>query len=304
MALEEFNVGQRVRHLTQTEWGLGVIKANDGNKVEILFEDGIERKLILSFANLVAVKGSEGESDTLDRLLLKKKIRTVSRTKKTRPPRYTFSHLREKFLAYFSKGFYDKKYFEQERDYKLAARTILDERLNQKLLRDLIKTEQYEEICLSAKRTLTATNLAFTNEVINFSECLKSADAQRQFSDSLNYHLYGDATIEERFEAFSNCLLDIGAPKWTIATYFLYLLDPKKYMFMKPEVTKLTADSCGFLLNYRPQLNILTYKGLGDFAEYLTNDLLRDLRPRDYIDIQSFIWCSVRIADGKYGNKE
>ena len=61
-------------------------------------------------------------------------------------------------------------------------------------------------------------------------------------------------------------------------------------MFIKPSVTQKVAEMSAFEINYRPELNWLTYKSVLDFAHYLRH-ALADLKPRDMIDVQSFIWC-------------
>jgi len=60
-------------------------------------------------------------------------------------------------------------------------------------------------------------------------------------------------------------------------------------MFLKPEVTQDCAARLIFELNYRPQLNWLTYAKLLEMSRYLLQ-VLRPLGARDFIDIQSFIW--------------
>jgi hypothetical protein len=60
---------------------------------------------------------------------------------------------------------------------------------------------------------------------------------------------------------------------------------------MKPRVTRAIAELCDFELNYKPEPNWLTYKSLLEFAAML-KELLKDLEPRDYIDVQSFIWST------------
>lgn len=96
--------------------------------------------------------------------------------------------------------------------------------------------------------------------------------------------------MEVRFNEFADCLLDLGANKWTIATYHLFIADPDNQMFLKPVVTQDAADVCAFELNYRPDPNWLTYRSLLQFSKYLMSNLA-DLKPKDMIDIQSFIWC-------------
>lgn len=62
-------------------------------------------------------------------------------------------------------------------------------------------------------------------------------------------------------------------------------------MFLKPEVTKDYAARVGHPLAsvYEARLDFAVYSSLLDLASR-TSDELSDLRPRDRIDIQSFIW--------------
>ena len=62
-------------------------------------------------------------------------------------------------------------------------------------------------------------------------------------------------------------------------------------MFLKPEVTKDFAARVGhrFASDYTPRLEIGVYDSLLDLAAKTSNELA-SLRPRDRIDVQSFIW--------------
>jgi O-acetyl-ADP-ribose deacetylase (regulator of RNase III) len=50
--------------------------------------------------------------------------------------------------------------------------------------------------------------------------------------------------------------------KWTIATVFPFLAHSQTHIFLKPEVTQAAAKRRGFSLNYKPELNWLTYSCL------------------------------------------
>jgi hypothetical protein len=76
---------------------------------------------------------------------------------------------------------------------------------------------------------------------------------------------------------------------WPLQTVFGFIAKPKEHIFLKPVVTKTAAELYGFDFNYRSQPNWETYKSLLDFAKLIRKDLA-DLRPRDQMDIQSFIW--------------
>src|SRR5688572_28951354 len=76
---------------------------------------------------------------------------------------------------------------------------------------------------------------------------------------------------------------------WPIATVFGFIAQPKAHFFLKPMVTRRAAKEYGFPFEYRPRPNPDTYDTLLAFARTVSNDL-RDTRPRDMIDIQSFLW--------------
>ena len=69
-------------------------------------------------------------------------------------------------------------------------------------------------------------------------------------------------------------------------------------MFLKPEATKDFAARVGhrFASDYTPRLNIAVYDSLLDLAERTTREL-SDLKPRDRIDVQSFIWAVGNYRD-------
>jgi hypothetical protein len=58
---------------------------------------------------------------------------------------------------------------------------------------------------------------------------------------------------------------------------------------LKPKVTRLAAEKYGYELEYQSRPNGKTYAGMLHFAARVRHDL-RDLRPRDMIDVQSFLW--------------
>ncbi len=57
---------------------------------------------------------------------------------------------------------------------------------------------------------------------------------------------------------------DIGAAKWTVATYFLFLAFPDSRIFVKPEVTKHAARVLGIDIAYEP--DPLTHKELPTYS--------------------------------------
>ena len=70
---------------------------------------------------------------------------------------------------------------------------------------------------------------------------------------------------------------------------FGFIAKPRVHIFLKPTVTRAAAAAYGFGFNYQSRPGWDTYRSLLDFAARIRDDI-QDLRPRDMIDIQSFIW--------------
>ena len=76
---------------------------------------------------------------------------------------------------------------------------------------------------------------------------------------------------------------------WPLLTVWGFIAQPEKHFFLKPNVTRRAAEAYGFEFEYESKPNWETYSNLLQFAERVRRDL-RDLRPWDLIDLQSFLW--------------
>ena len=76
---------------------------------------------------------------------------------------------------------------------------------------------------------------------------------------------------------------------WPLVTVFGFLAQPGTHFFLKPNVTKIAAAKYGYPLAYESRPSWRIYEGVLEFAATVRRDL-RDLRPRDMIDLQSFMW--------------
>ena len=105
---------------------------------------------------------------------------------------------------------------------------------------------------------------------------------------------YGPGSLQTKFSRW--CEVVAALPRkqsrvltWPLATVFGFIAQPETHIFLKPTVTRLAAREYGFDFRYRSGPSWETYSSLLEFADEIGHDL-RDLRPRDLIDIQSFIW--------------
>ena len=76
---------------------------------------------------------------------------------------------------------------------------------------------------------------------------------------------------------------------WPVATVFGFIAQPARHIFLKPNVTRIAATRYGVEWHYVSRPAWPTYRDLLRLAWRVRDDL-RDLRPRDLIDIQSFLW--------------
>ena len=206
------------------------------------------------------------------------------------------SRARRKFLRYFPEGFSDETYFASERGYKWEAHLRWEEALNQTEYQALLAAGRYGEVASRAVRVEQGApySFVFSFEKMALRDAVKSAAGARAFATGLYDFLHGGNSLPERFEAWVETVA--GLPRrqtrvltWPLVTVFGFLAQPSLHLFVKPTVTRAAAEAYGYPLPYQSRPSWTTYGSLLEFARTLKRDL-RDLRPRDMIDIQSFLW--------------
>jgi hypothetical protein len=208
----------------------------------------------------------------------------------------------ELFTRRFPGGFDGTDYAQVERDPKLKARELLQRSLGRETLAGLIAGGQFGEIVERAFALIGATTLVDRFEGIALRKGLKEDAALKPFAEALNEVLYGTGARQARFEQFVRCLEGLHSAKWPVATYFQYLADPEQEMFLKPNPTKAFAAACETELNYAAHPNWKTYESLLALSVKLRDALAQaGLRPRDMIDVQSFMTTAYKLSMGTYG---
>lgn len=200
----------------------------------------------------------------------------------------------KKFLRYFSNGFIDEKYIAWERQYKIDAHRQFQERLNRASYKKLLASKAYETIAQAAIQTEAKTNLLFSFEKIAVRDAVKSAEGSEMFATGLYEWLHGNGLVQRRFEKFVNVVSHLPRKQtrvltWPLVTVFGFIAEPDKHIFLKPKVTRAAAEKYRFDLDYITPPNWDTYESLLSFADQIRRDT-KQLGPKDYIDMQSFIW--------------
>lgn len=201
---------------------------------------------------------------------------------------------RRKFLKFFPKGFYDQKYIDWERGYKWEAHERWMETLDRETHRGLIADGEYSEVARRAVTIESRTNLLFSFEKMALRDAVKTSVGAKAFAEGLYAFLYGRGAAQNKFERWCDAVANLPRRQtrvltWPLVTVFGFLAQPEEHFFLKPMVTRAAAREYGFDCRYESRPNWDTYSNLLDFARTVSDDL-SDMRPRDMIDIQSFLW--------------
>ena len=203
---------------------------------------------------------------------------------------------RRKFLRFFPGGFRDETYIDWEREYKWETHERWEEMLGRAEFGRLLRAGAYEEIAARAIRVEQRSrhSMIFSFEKMALRDAVRSAAGAEAFAQALYAFLHGKAPMPRRFETWVNAVAELPRKQtrvltWPLVTVFGFISQPDRHIFLKPNVTRAAAEAYGYDFAYKSRPNWDTYQSLLGFAELVRRDT-RDLRPRDMIDLQSFIW--------------
>ena len=201
---------------------------------------------------------------------------------------------RRKFLHYFPAGFRDVNYLAWERGYKWNAHQRWVASLGPARMRALIRAGREAELATAAISIESRTNLLFSFEKMALRDAVRTASGAATFARGLYQYLHGRGSMQRRFEAWCEAVRALPRRQtrvltWPLLTVFGFIGRPDMHIFLKPRVTQAAAVAYGFEFCYESKPDWDTYVSLMAFAERVRQDL-SDLKPRDMIDLQSFIW--------------
>jgi len=201
---------------------------------------------------------------------------------KANPKYFGFDGARARFLRFFPNGFHSKGYTDAEREYKVAAKKKLDANVP---VEKAATRSGFAEAVLAVFRD---TNLLSRFEKPRLAEVLRGPTADVIVRGAARFALgEGKPALLDMERA----LKPHNVATWPAATYLPFLWRPEEHMFLKPEVTRDFAARVGhrFASDYEPRLDFAVYESLLDLASKTAVELA-ELKPRDRIDVQSFIW--------------
>jgi hypothetical protein len=203
---------------------------------------------------------------------------------------------RRKFLRFFPGGFSDATYLDWERDYKWQTHERWQQALGKREFLALLRTKDYGQIASRAVRVEQQSrhSMIFSFEKMALRDAVKTVPGAKAFAEGLYDFLYGSRSLESRFTEWVKVVA--GLPRkqtrvltWPLVTVFGFIAQPETHIFLKPLVTRAAARAYGADFKYASRPNWDTYASLLEFGERVWRDQ-RSLKPRDMIDVQSFIW--------------
>lgn len=199
-------------------------------------------------------------------------------------------------------GFDDPQFNADEIEYKQATISKAASLISQSALDQLLANEAYDQIIERLNQLGKDNNLLWRlvpssgDTAVLYHSNLDTPT----FCTQIRNLLYGDRPAPERLQTFSNYLKEHNLPnKWTFGTYYLFLSNPQKEMFVKPRTARwflkfMWSDATGDD-DLKTKVLISMNPSAGSYAAILAQayelkKALADYGVRDMVDIQSFIW--------------
>jgi hypothetical protein len=201
---------------------------------------------------------------------------------------------RRKFLKAFPGGFRDETYIDWERDYKWNAHRRWRDVLSEPTFRRMIEERQFQKIASLAIGIESRTNLLFSFEKMALRDAVRSPAGAQAFATALFELLHGDESLEVSFSSWVAAVSRLPRRQtrvltWPLVTVFGFIAQPATHFFFKPMVTREAARRYGVDLPYASRPSWPVYRDLLAFVRKVRSDI-SDLKPRDMIDLQSFLW--------------
>jgi hypothetical protein len=201
---------------------------------------------------------------------------------------------RRKFLKVFPDGFHDENYLAWERDYKWSAHLEWEAQLGRDQLAQLCQAGKFSEVAAAAVRIESGRSLLFSFEKMALRDAVREENGARTFAEGLDAYLYGGVTLADRFENW--CAVVAALPRkqtrvltWPLVTVFGFIAQPKQHVFLRPLAMKAAARRLGYDFPYHSRPTWDTYEAYLQMVKHVRRALADD-RPRDMIDVQSFLW--------------
>jgi hypothetical protein len=270
-----------------------VVAGEDPSNLDILFEGFGHRKIARSFKGLVEVADESVPSDHPFRKdeHWPKADRDGKRAEATRALSTGFGPFLAEFLASFPGGLRSQECDAQERTYKVQAGEYASKELSPEVLEGLLGRGEYAEIMQRTRRSLAKVNLVYPNELMKFGDI--PASAHKDVAERIVRLVTAGDRTPAVLEDLAAVLKPHDAAKWTIVSLLPFLLHPERWPFVKPTFIQRAEKALHIDVEYEPRPNARTYELIRDlYAQVFSLLAQRGQAPRDFIDVQTFLWVA------------
>jgi hypothetical protein len=205
---------------------------------------------------------------------------------------------KRRFQEIFPGRFADESYLAWERDYKWEAHLAWLRALGHLDWQRLHGRGQFDEIAARIGSFYAHSKLGLLAhyEWMALREALVQPSSARLVADGLHHLLHGPGDFGARIEEFSDALEEMpgqrmGLANWPVVTLFPFIANPDESLIIKPRLIKRAAERYGIDMRYHRRPNAATYAAVLSFARWLRQEL-GAWHPRDFIDIQGFLWVT------------
>ena len=290
--VRRYSAGMIVDLRTKPEWGPGKIVHADSDKLHIIFRDREDQTAKVFVISTPALHEAASQSDSvLDNLPPLKRTEGGWQLPRSR---MSFERAKSKFLHLFPRGFSDPQYLSNEREYKMAAHERFVKELGLEEAKQMLSDGDIASIISRGSSILNSVNLIAPFESAAFHDAMLDTGAARAFYAALFQLLEPPEISAAVFDPYADAIMSLPALRgrvasWPVATVLPCIAQPDRFMFLKPEATKVAAETLAFDLHYDSTLNWTTYSALLRMGD-LYLERLRHMGAQDFVDVQTFIF--------------
>ena len=298
-------------HKKRRDWGLAILAWEGLERRRYQFQDGQARTFKAGFYGLMeevdepldvtagVVAELEGKLD-----LTQARSEVVERARADGRHLVTFDDQQRIFEHLFPGGFGDPEFVVEHRNGGDGPRrkshfdpVILEaqERFSKARLADLISAGDVDRVVADLLDVLSSTSLASGARYLGPLTALPPA-RHHAVATALNGLLWGSGSVSERFDAWTKALTSgEQVPSWELATAVPALVQPEQHVCVKPSAFRAQARWLAPKLKVDTTPDGTTY----DRLRAMSLQALERLRaggqePRDLLDLQTFIWTTLR----------
>lgn len=197
-------------------------------------------------------------------------------------------------------GFNDPNYLRKhgERDDKWAAHELFVQHFGNGQGQQLLDAGNISEITQRVISVVSKSKTLLSYESAALADALKNQSSATRFYKAFFALLDSPVVTEQVYQPYIDAALDLphedGKAKvgiWPVVSLLPFIAQPDKHMFLKPRNAQAAAEALDFDLHYQTEPNWQTYKALLDMTKICFYEI-KHLSPRDFMDVQSFMWLA------------